>query len=114
MGKEFEKQKNQNILKAEHIDKIIATYKAREDVEKFAHLASFEEITENDFNLNIPRYVDTFEPEEPIDLVAVSQEIVKLNAEIKTAEADFLSMLDELAITDDTRELIKATKAVFQ
>lgn len=113
-SKEFDKQKNQNILKAEHIDKIITTYKAREDVEKFAHLASFEEITETDFNLNIPRYVDTYEPEEPIDLVAVSQEIVKLNAEIKTAEAEFLSMLDELAITDDTRELIEATKAVFQ
>ena len=60
---EFTKGKNQNKLSKENIDKIVETYKKREDVEKYAHVATFEEIKENDFNLNIPRYVDTFEEE---------------------------------------------------
>ena len=111
---DFEKQKNQNMLRDEDIEKIIASYKLRNDMEKYAHVASFDEIKENDFNLNIPRYVDTFEEEEPIDLVAVSQELVTLNQEIKTAEATFLSMLDELAVTDESRAVIEATKVVFQ
>lgn len=110
---DFVKQKNQNMLRDEDIEKIIASYKLRNDMEKYAHVASFDEIKENDFNLNIPRYVDTFEEEEPIDLVAVSQELVTLNQEIKTAEATFLSMLDELAVTDESRAIIEATKRIF-
>ena len=96
------------------MDKIIATYQKREDVEKYAHKAKLAEIVENDFNLNIPRYVDTFEEEEPIDLVQVSKELVDLNAEIKKSEAEFLAMLDELAVTDETKDLIEATKEVFK
>lgn len=110
---DFTKSKNQNLLESEHIEKILETYTKREDVEKYAHVATFEEIVENDFNLNIPRYVDTFEEEEPIDMVTLSQEIVSLNKEIAKAESEFLSMLDELAITDTSKELIDATKAVF-
>lgn len=113
-SKDFEKKKAQNFMTDAHIDKIVNAYRSREDIEKYAHVASFDEIKENDFNLNIPRYVDTFEEEEPIDLVTVSQELVTLNQEIKTAEATFLSMLDELAVTDDSRAIIEATKAVFQ
>lgn len=64
----------------DHIAKILETYQTRENVEKFAHLASFEEIVENDYNLNIPRYVDTFE-EEPVvplaDLAPSSQRLIK-------------------------------------
>src|SRR5699024_11961146 len=67
-SKEFEKGRNQNKLTKENIDKIVDTYKKRKDIEKYAHLASFEEIKENDFNLNIPRYVDTFEEKEPVDM----------------------------------------------
>ncbi len=110
---DFTKSKNQNLLESKHIEKILETYMKRAAVEKYAHVATFEEIVENDFNLNIPRYVDTFEEEEPIDIVALSQEIVSLNKEIVKAESEFLSMLDDLAVTDTSRELIEATKAVF-
>ena len=113
-SKDFIKGKNQNKLSQENIDRIVETYKKREDVEKFAHVASFEEIQENDFNLNIPRYVDTFEEQEEVDIVELGKEIVALNQQIKSAEKDFLSMLDELAVTDETREIIEATKAVFR
>jgi len=110
---DFTKAKNQNVLEEKHIEKILEVYNKREDVDKYAHVATFEEIEENDFNLNIPRFVDTFEEEEPIDIVALSQEIVSINQEIAKAEADFLSMLDELAVTDESRELIEASKAIF-
>ena len=113
-SKDFLKGKNQNKLSIENIDKVVETYKKREDVEKFAHVASFDEIKENDFNLNIPRYVDTFEEQEEIDIVELGKELVSLNQQIKVAENDFLAMLDELALTDDTRDIIEATKAVFQ
>lgn len=113
-SKDFIKGKNQNKLSQENIDRIVETYKKREDVEKYAHVASFEEIKENDFNLNIPRYVDTFEEQEEVDIVELGKELVALNQQIKTAENDFLTMLDELAVTDETREIIEATKAVFR
>ena len=113
-SKDFIKGKNQNKLSQENIDRIVETYKKREDVEKFAHVASFEEIKENDFNLNIPRYVDTFEEQEEVDIVELGKELVALNKQIKDAERDFLSMLDELAVTDETREIIEATKEVFR
>jgi type I restriction enzyme M protein len=112
-SKHFEKQKNQNNLRAEDIEKIVDAYKKRESIPKYAHLASHEEIVGNDYNLNIPRYVDTFEAEEQIDIVALSQKMVELNAEIKQNDAAFLGLLDELAVTDDTRELIEATKRIF-
>ena len=113
-SKDFIKGKNQNKLSQENIDRIVETYKKREDVEKFAHVASFEEIKENDFNLNIPRYVDTFEEQEEVDIVELGKELVALNQQIKAAENDFLAMLDELAVTDETRDIIEATKAAFQ
>ena len=113
-SKDFIKGKNQNKLSQENIDRIVETYKKREDVEKFAHVASFEEIKENDFNLNIPRYVDTFEEKEEVNIIELGKELVALNQQIKEAENDFLVMLDELAVTDDTRDIIEATKAVFR
>ena len=113
-SKEFIKGKNQNKLSIENIDKVVEIYKNREDVEKYAHVASFDEIKENDFNLNIPRYVDTFEEQDEIDIVELGRELVALNQQIKEAENDFLAMLDELAVTDETRDIIEATKAVFR
>lgn len=112
-SKSFEKLKNQNRLSEEDVDKIVDTVVQRKEIEKYSHLATLEEIQENDYNLNIPRYVDTFEEEEPIDLVELSKEIVGLNSEIKKAESEFLSMLDELAVTPDTKDIIEASKAVF-
>ncbi|MCL1679308.1 MAG: type I restriction-modification system subunit M [Flavobacterium nitrogenifigens] len=85
-SKEFEKVKNQNMLREEHIDKIVETYRNRTTIEKYSHLATLKEVEENDYNLNIPRYVDTFEAEEEIDIQAVMQEIKSLEA--KRAELD--------------------------
>lgn len=111
---DFTKNKNQNILEDKHIEKILEAYQNREDIHKYAHRASFEEIEENDFNLNIPRYVDTFEEEEPIDIVELSKEIQDINKQIAEAESEFLSMLNELAVTDDTKDIINAAKEIFK
>ncbi|MDH1602487.1 MULTISPECIES: type I restriction-modification system subunit M [Empedobacter] len=85
-SKEFEKVKNQNMLREEHINKIVETYRNRTEIEKYSHLATLQEVAENDYNLNIPRYVDTFEAEEEIDIKVVMQEIKSLEA--KRAELD--------------------------
>ena len=77
----------------EHIEKITAAYKRREDVDKYAHLAIFEEIAENDFNLNIPRYVDTFEEEEEIDIDAVEVEIEGLEKELSVVRGEMGRLL---------------------
>lgn len=112
-SKDFEKLKNQNHLRPEDIEKICDAVINHKEIEKYSHIATLDEIKENDYNLNIPRYVDTFEEEELIDLVALSKEMVTLNSEIEKAESDFLSLLDELAVTPDTKDIIDATKAVF-
>ena len=113
-SKEFEKVKTQNILTEDHINKIIDTYNRREDVEKYAHKASYDEIQENDYNLNIPRYVDTFEEPEPIDIVQVSKDMQEINQELEQTTAEFLEMVDDLQVTDETAELIQAIKDVFK
>ncbi len=88
--------KNQHKLAQENIDKIFATYKARKSIEKYAYLASKEEIAENDFNLNIPRYVDTFEEEEEIDLMAVRRQRMQLKAQLADLEVEMEKYLEEL------------------
>ena len=95
---DFEKNKNQNNLRDVDIDKIIKTYKERKDVEKYAHLASIEEVRENDFNLNIPRYVDTFEEEEPIDLEEINKLLEQDNKEIAELEAEINEQLKILGV----------------
>lgn len=100
-SKEFEKGKNQNQLREEDIEKILKTYEARQDVDKYAHLASFDEIKENDYNLNIPRYVDTFEPEPPVDLKQVSKDLADVDAQIKDNEKELVEMLKKLTSKDD-------------
>lgn len=74
-SKEFTPGKNQNTLEDKHIEKIVNAYKERKDIDKFCHVALMEEIEENGYNMNIPRYVDTFEPEPEIDLNEVAAEI---------------------------------------
>ena len=95
---EFDKAKNQNYLTEENVQKIIDTYTHREAIEKYSHLASLAEIKENDYNLNIPRYVDTFEEEEPVDLAAVSAELQALEAEMTTTDATIAKFCEELGI----------------
>lgn len=101
-------------MEPKHIDKILQTYIDRKDIDKYAHLATYEEIKENEYNLNIPRYVDTFEEEEPIDLLALSQEVSTLNADIRQTESDLLALFDQLQVTEDTKAIIEAAKAVLR
>jgi type I restriction enzyme M protein len=95
---DYEKGKNQNTLTDANIDKIIATFKDRQDVDKYAHVASLAEIKENDFNLNIPRYVDTFEEEEPVDLQEVKKMLAQDNQEIAKLEAEIAEQLKILGV----------------
>lgn len=97
-SKEFQKGKNQNNLSNENVDKIVTTFKMRKDVEKFAHLATYDEILSNKFNLNIPRYVDTFEEEEPVDIAAVCKQLEKDNIEIENLEKEIKEQLKILGI----------------
>ena len=97
-SKYFEKVKNQNKLREEDIDKIFNTYKNRLEIEKYSHKATLKEIEENDFNLNIPRYVDTFEEEEPINLNEVISDLRKINEDMKKVDNEIKKYCDELGI----------------
>lgn len=99
-SKEFVKGKPQNTLTDANIERLYNAYKDRKDEEKFCHVATFEEIQENDFNLNIPRYVDTFEPEPDVDLGELNKEMAETNEQIKVNEKELLDMLKELTTTD--------------
>jgi type I restriction enzyme M protein len=95
-SREFEPGKNQNEITPTQIAKICATYRERQVVKKYSYLAAFEEIEENEFNLNIPRYVDTFEKENEIDLVAVRSEREQLKIELARLETEMDKHLKEL------------------
>ena len=97
-SKEFEKQKNQNVLLPKHINKIVDMYQERKAEEKFSHLATLQEIADNDYNLNIPRYVDTFEEEEEIDIQAVMAEIKVLEAKRVELDNEIEVYLKELGL----------------
>lgn len=111
-SKGFEKKKNQNELREEDIQKILDTYEKREDVERYAHLAKFDEIEENDFNLNIPRYVDTFVPEPPVDLKKVATDLHETNVEIEKNQRELVGMLKEL--TSDDTEIMDGLDAIIK
>ncbi|EEA95006.1 type I restriction-modification system subunit M [Pseudovibrio sp. JE062] len=95
-SREYVEGTNQNQLNETHIAKIVKTYTARQTAEKYAYVAGLDEVKENDFNLNIPRYVDTFEEEEEIDLMAVRAEREQLKAEMTELEAKMDAYLKEL------------------
>ena len=97
-SREFEKVKTQNYLTDEHVQKIVDTYAERKTVDKYAYVADLEEVAENDHNLNIPRYVDTFEEEEPIDLDEVSDQLKNIDAEIKATDDAIADYCKELGI----------------
>lgn len=97
-SKEYKAGKAQNSLTQENIDKIYNTYVERKDVDKFAHVASIDEIKVNDFNLNITRYVDTFEEEAEIDIAANLAELEKLNPELERLEVQMNDYLKQLGI----------------
>jgi type I restriction enzyme M protein len=98
-SREFESGKNQNRIREDvEVAKIITVYKNRKTVDKYAYLATREEIRENDYNLNIPRYVDTFEEEEEVDIVAVQERIEGLEKELQEVRKEMARCLKELGI----------------
>ena len=97
-SKEFEKVKTQNKLRPEHIKKIVDTYRERKEIEKYSHCATLQEVRDNDYNLNIPRYVDTFEEEELVDLDAVKDRIKILDSETRAAIDKAESFMRQLGL----------------
>lgn len=96
----FEKVGNQNQLRPEDIERIVSAYRERDPkgIEKFSHVAELSEVEENDYNLNIPRYVDTFEEEEPVDLAEVSEKLVVLEKEMGETDKVIAGFCEELGI----------------
>ena len=97
-SREFEQSTNQNRLRSQNIEKIVTIFRKRQEAEKYAYPASFAEIEENEFNLNIPRYVDTFEPEPEIDIAATQKEIEEIEAELVQTQAKMDRYLKELGL----------------
>ena len=111
----FEKEKKQNVMNEEHIEKVLELYRNRESVEKQAYLASYDDIKANDYNLNIPRYVDTSEEEEEIDLKSLTAEMKDTNQAIKEGNAALLQMMSELTFDSaETEEAVKGFMSLFE
>jgi type I restriction enzyme M protein len=100
----FEKGKNQNILREQDVTRIVETYRRyKADItfmgeDKYSYVATLEEIAENDYNLNIPRYVDTFEEEELVDIDEVRQNIASIEAELAEVQAQMKKYMEELGL----------------
>ena len=106
-SKEFQKDKAQNFMLPEHVEKIVDAYKKRGDIEKFSHLATYEEIQDNNFNLNIPRYVDTFEQEEVINLSDVAKDISAAQNDLQTELKNFVAMTKNLRGDNALQDFLK-------
>ena len=98
-SREYEQGTNQNTLRHQDIEKIVTTFRTKKTVDKYSHLASYKEIQENEFNLNIPRYVDTFEPEPEVDIKQVQKEIVAIEKELAKTRSQMDSYLKGLGFT---------------
>ncbi len=94
----FEKATNQNFLRSADVDRIVETFRNRVEVERFSHRATLGEIAENDFNLNIPRYVDTFEADAEIDLAAVAAEIRAIEGNMAALDKSIRDFCAELGL----------------
>ncbi|WP_404335131.1 type I restriction-modification system subunit M [Planococcus rifietoensis] len=111
---DFIKGKNQNKLSIENIDKAVETYRNRENVEKYSYVASFEEIKENDFNLNIPRYVDTFEDVEVLDMAEIGASIQEVRKEKAELESNLYEMIASLEYNEKDVDWINGALEVFK
>ena len=98
-SKHFDKVKTQNILRDAHIDKLISTYRTRSEEAKYSKRIALQEIADNDYNLNIPRYVDTFEAEASIDINAIAAELKALDAQMTETDQRIASFCKELNIS---------------
>jgi type I restriction enzyme M protein len=92
------KEGNQNVLRNEDVERIIETYRKRESNEKYSQVVTLREIAENDYNLNIPRYVDTFEEEARVDLSTVSAELKSIEQELQHTNQSIAAFCKELRI----------------
>jgi len=97
-SREFLSSKNQNLLRDQEIDKITTTYHQRAEIRQYSRRVPVGEIVENEFNLNIPRYIDTFEAQEEVDITALQREIDVLEAELQTVRARLSKHLQELEV----------------
>lgn len=98
--KDFVKHKNKNIMTAEQVEKVIKAYKDRADIERYSSNISMSTILDNDYNLNIPRYIDSFEPKEIPDAVQLAKELNEINRESRTLGLEIAEMLKQLVCTD--------------
>lgn len=113
-SKEFIKGKKQNKLSSENVEKIVSMYKNRTNEEKYAYLASFDEIKENDYNLNIPRYVDTFEEEESIDMKSVGTEIQQIRQEKQALTKELFETITTFQTNEENQEWLQGALEVFK
>lgn len=114
-SKEFEKEGPRNIMRDKHVESVLGAYRMRRKIDRFSNMASFEEVKNNEFNLNIPRYVDTYIPEALPDLEELFQELIRLDTEIADAEKAFYEMLKQLVGTDErTEQELRKQARVFQ
>lgn len=114
-SKMYEKEKKQNVMREEHIDRVLELYTARKPVDKVAYLASFEDIKANDYNLNIPRYVDTSEEEPEVDIRQLSASIRETNRAIKEGNGALLKMLEELTFANtETKDAVEEFISVLK
>ena len=114
-SKLFVKEKKQNVMTDDHIDHVLEMYKERKTVDKEAYLASYEDVERNDFNLNIPRYVDTTEEEPEISLKDLTAKIRNTDREIKKENQSLLELMKNLTFQNSqTKEEVEALIHVFE
>lgn len=109
-SKEFKREGKKNIMEEKHIQKVLSAYTLRKDIDKFAYVTNFEEIQRNNFNLNIPRYVDTYEPPEPIDIVKATKDLYDIEKRIRGLNHSIRLSVEEL--TAETKEKKEEVKKV--
>lgn len=114
-SKEFEKEGSRNTMRDEHVESVLGAYRIRRKINRFSNIASYEEVKNNEFNLNIPRYVDTYIAEELPDITELFQELIQIDAEIVDAENAFYEMLKQLVGADkETEQELRKQKQIFQ
>lgn len=112
--KEFKKGSKQNDMTGEQIRRILEAYDSRKEIERFSHVAGYDEIGKNNYNLNIPRYVDTFIPEPLPDVKELLWEMREIDAEIRKTEAGLYEMLGDLTGSREDMEVVKEHREILK
>lgn len=104
-----------NVMRPEHIEKVLDAVRARKNIDKLSQIVEWSEVERNEYNLNIPRYVDKFDPEPLPDIVEVTKELKLLNKEIEASEKEFYSMLDKLVgTTEEAQKKLDAVRTIIK